>query len=240
MDTSGIHDTSYENLVGDIIEGFEPCRRLWPVRTRLSLWLALEVAILALIAYEAPRSDLSLKLHSLQYLFELSAFIAVGTLGAGLALRTAIPGREVTLNELTLIATVALVAVVLVSREPASSDVALGSFLLAGIRCVGCTALLAAIPWCVLFWAVRKGMPLRLGKAGALIGAGAFSFAFAATRLGCPIDDSAHLLAWHVFPVAAGVALSVATGMAWLRRSSLGRVASSHRHVLGHVPASSV
>ena len=110
------------------------------------------------------------------------------------------------------IAAAALISVLLVSREPAASEVRLGSFMLAGIRCVGCTALLAAIPWCALFWAVRRGMPLPTDKAGALIGAAAFSFAFAATRLGCPIDDSVHLLAWHVLPVAAGTALSIAAG----------------------------
>jgi hypothetical protein len=212
MDTSGTREIRYENLVDDILERFEPAKRLWPVHLRLSLWLALEVAILALVAYAAPRSDLLLKLHNLQYLFELTAFITAGALGAGLALRTAIPGREVTANELTLISAVALISVLLVSREPVASEVRLGSFLLAGIRCVGCTTLLAAIPWCALFWAVRRGMPLPTDKAGALIGAAAFSFAFAATRLGCPIDDSLHLLAWHVLPVAAGTALSIAAG----------------------------
>jgi hypothetical protein len=229
MDTSGTRDISYENLVEDIIERFEPAKRLWSVRSRLLFWLALEVAILALVAYGAPRADLLLKLHNLQYVFELTAFITLGALGAGLALRTAIPGREVTANELTLFATVALISVMLVFSEPAAGEVRLGPFLLAGIRCVGSTALLAAVPWCALFWAVRRGMPLRTDKAGALIGAAAFSFAFAATRLGCPIDDSVHLLAWHVLPVAAATALSVAAGMAWLRRSRSGGDASHHR-----------
>jgi hypothetical protein len=209
MDTSETGETKYENLVRDIIGRFQPAKRLWPVCPRLLFWLALELAIMALVAYRAPRSDLLLKLHNQHYLFELAAFIALGALGAGLALRTAIPGREATVNELTLILAVALISVLLVSMEPDAKDGPLGLFLLAGIRCTGSTVMLAAVPWCALFWAVRRGMPLGTRKACALIGVAAFSFAFAATRLGCPIDDSIHLLAWHVMPVAAGTALSI-------------------------------
>jgi len=209
MDRSETGDTKYENLVKDIIGRFQPAQRLWPVYSRLLCWLALELAIMALVAYRAPRSDLVLRLHGLHYLFELAAFIALGALGAGLALRTAIPGREATVIELTLISTIALISVLLVSIEPSAKDGSPGLFLLAGIRCTGSTAMLAAVPWCALFWAVIKGMPLDTRKAGALIGTAAFSFAFAATRLGCPIDDSIHLLAWHVMPVVAGTALSI-------------------------------
>jgi hypothetical protein len=88
--------------------------------------------------------------------------------------------------------------VLLVSHEPSAREVRMGSFLFAGIRCVGCTAVLAAIPWRALFWALRRGKLLLTDKAGALIGAAAFSFAFAATRLGRPIDDSLHLLLFLV------------------------------------------
>jgi hypothetical protein len=217
MDTPRIPEISYENLVDDVIERFEPAKRLWSVRSRLLLWLALELALMALVAYRSPRPDLPLKIHNLQYLFELTAFIALGALSAGLALRTAIPGREVTTNELTLVSVIAFLAVLMVSSEPATREGTLGAFLLTGIRCGGCTVLLAALPWCALFLAVRRGVPLATEKAGALIGAAAFSFAFAATRMGCRIDDSMHLLVWHVFPIAVGTVLSVVLAMAWLR-----------------------
>jgi hypothetical protein len=59
-----------------------------------------------------------------------------------------------------------------------------------------------------LFWAVRSEPPALTNLAGGLIGAGAFSFAFVATRQGCA-DDSLHILTWHVIPVAAGTALSI-------------------------------
>src|SRR5205823_10739027 len=110
-----------------------------------------------------------------------------------------------------------------------SGETQLVIFLAAGLNCFACTVLLGAIPWCVLFWAVRKGMPLPTIKAGALVGVAAFSFAFAATRLGCAIDDSMHLLAWHVFPIAVGTAVSAVGGMAWLRRTrALGNARAYH------------
>jgi hypothetical protein len=223
MDTSEINEIRYDNLFKQIIERFEPAKRLWPVRSRLLLWLALESAILTFVVCGAPRSDLLLKLRNLQYLFELIALITLGALGAALSLRTAIPGREVAANELKLTSAVALISVLLVFREPVASEIRLVPFLITGLRCVGCTAFLAALPWSCLFWAVRRGMPLLAGQSGALIGVAAFSFAFAATRLGCPIDDSIHLLAWHLLPVAAGTALSMLIGITWLRRRSCGR-----------------
>ena len=57
-----------------------------------------------------------------------------------------------------------------------------------------------------------------LNTEGALIGAAAFSFAFAASRLGCPIDNRLHILVWHVLPVFVATLLSIRAGAAWLQR----------------------
>jgi hypothetical protein len=51
------------------------------------------------------------------------------------------------------------------------------------MRCVCCTYLLAALPWVVLYWVVRRGVPLAVGTSGGLIGSVALSFAFIVTRL---------------------------------------------------------
>jgi hypothetical protein len=64
---------------------------------------------------------------------------------------------------------------------------------------------------------VRRGIPLLSTDKAA--SAAAFSFAFATTRWGCPIDDSVPYARPARVPVAAGTALSVAGGMAWLRIS---------------------
>jgi hypothetical protein len=48
------------------------------------------------------------------------------------------------------------------------------------------------------------------------------SFAFAATRLGCPIDTPLHLLTWHVLPVAIGTFSRPLLGAAWLQKNKTG------------------
>jgi hypothetical protein len=218
METERAHEVEYDRLIDHLIEDFRPIARLWPVNSRLALFLVLELAILLLVAFAAPRPDLPAKFGNLRYLFELGLFIFIGSVCAGLALRTAIPGREATRDELTAIAIAAGAVVMLVFCEPLHTDLSLGEFLRAGARCAFCTSLLAALPWFTLFWAVRRGAPLLANLAGGLTGAAAFSFAFVATRLGCPIDDSLHILAWHVLPVAAGTTLSIVAGFVWLRQ----------------------
>jgi hypothetical protein len=227
METERDHEIDYDKLVAHLIEDFQPARRLWSVNSRLVLFLLLELGLLALVAFDAPRPDLLSKLGNLRYLFELGLFIFIGSVCAGLALRTAIPGREATRYELTAIAIAAGAVVLVISCEPLNTNIALGDFLGTGARCVICTWLLAAMPWGALFWAVRRGAPLFTNLAGGLIGAGAFSFAFVATRLGCPIDNSLHILTWHVMPVAAGAILSLFAGFAWLRTPGAAKIHSS-------------
>jgi len=41
---------------------------------------------------------------------------------------------------------------------------------------------LASLPWSVLFWVVRRGVPLQPEKTGVIIGLAAFSFALAVLR----------------------------------------------------------
>ncbi|MGH7932528.1 MAG: NrsF family protein, partial [Candidatus Binataceae bacterium] len=150
----------------------------------------------------------------------LGIFVLLGTLAGGLALRTALPNREATSGELGLLALIAAIGVALVVRDSLRITVSLHKFVEAGIRCALCTGLLAALPWCALFWAVRRGATLMPELAGGLIGIAAFSFGFAASRLGCPIDNAAHILLWHVLPLGLGTGLSVVAGIAWLQRGT--------------------
>jgi hypothetical protein len=209
-------DIRYDALVERLFPNFQPVRPLWPVHTRLAIWLTLALGIL-LVGLATHRTDLPQKLQSTQYLLELGVFIAMGTVAAVLALKTAIPGREATRNELVLLSTVALAAIALISCEP-SRNTSLAEFIQAGIPCALFTGMFAALPWLGLFWAVRRGAPLALQSAGALIGVAAFSFAFAVGRLRCPIEDSLHFLIWHMLPGFLGVLLSIFAGMGWLRR----------------------
>jgi hypothetical protein len=226
VETRPEKEIDYDRLLDRIIDRFQPVRRLWPVNARLAVWLTLELATIAIVVLGRPRHDLAFKLDNFQYVLEIGLFMALGVAAAGLALRTAIPGREVTMRELIWVGMGALLAFLLLLREPVSTSVPLGQFIREGARCCSFVALLAAGPWLALFVAVRRGAPVLTETTGGLIGGAAFFFGFVATRLGCPIDDSLHLLLWHALPIAAGVALSMLAGMAWLGPNTSVRRAS--------------
>jgi len=213
-------DVRYDAMVERLFPNFQPARPVWPVTARLAAWLTLELAIL-LVALATHRADLPQKLHSTKYLLELGLFIGMGTGAALLALRSAIPGREATRNELALVSAAALTAITLISCEPSFDNASLPEFIGAGLPCALFTGMFAALPWLGLFWAVRRGAPLALQSAGGLIGVAAFSFALAVGRLRCPIEDSLHFLTWHMLPGVLGVLLSISAGIAWLRRRRL-------------------
>jgi hypothetical protein len=100
---------------------------------------------------------------------------------------------------------------------PARMGYPLGEFVRVGIPCALETCLLGALPWAALWWAVKRGAPMRGAAAGSLIGAAALFFSFALMRIKCPIDEPLHLVAWHLMPALAVTALSALAGAAWLR-----------------------
>jgi hypothetical protein len=210
----------YDALVERLFPNFEAARPVWPVHTRLAVWLTLELSIL-LVGLVSHRADLAQKLRSSQYLLELGVFVAMGTLGAVLALRTAIPGREAKRNELALLTIAAFAAIILISHEPSSDIGSLAQFVRLGIKCALFTGMFAALPWLGLFWLVRRGATLEAQTAGGLIGVAAFSFALAIGHLRCPIEDSLHFLIWHMLPGFLGVFFSILAGTGWLRRKRL-------------------
>ena len=214
----------FDALADRAIGKFEPAGKIWPPGIRLALWLGLELAIFVLVALVDRRPDLAAQLGNPRYLFQLGTFIVAGTVAAGLALRTAIPGREATRGELILLSFAAPIVISAILSTPVRLNVSIWQFLRAGTWCLGCTVALGALPWAILFWTVRRGAPFMVETEGALIGAAAFSFAFAASRLGCPIDDAMHILVWHATPVAAGTLLSISAGIAWLRRDAAAQI----------------
>jgi hypothetical protein len=207
----------FDVLADRSIGKFEPALKIWPTGVRLTLWLVLEAVVLVLVALLDPRPNLAAQLSNLHYLAPILIFMLAGTVAAALALRAAIPGREPAFGELLLTLLAVALAIAAIFSAPAASITPGWQFIRAGTWCLGCTLALGATPWLVLFWIVGRGAPFMRKTEGALIGAAAFSFAFAASRLGCPVDDRTHVLVWHVLPVLAATALSISAGAAWLR-----------------------
>jgi len=222
-ETEQARTVQYDVLIDRLIPDFKPARLLWPVGSRLAIWLLLEASIIALLVFLRWNSELIVQLESVRYLFELGTFILIGIATANLALRTAIPGREATRDELLFVSAAALVAIGLVASEPMQTDVALGQFIRSGMTLLLYTLSLAAVPWVVLFQAVRRGVPLQPGLSGGFAGAAAFSFAFVGAHLIWPVNDSLLLLTWQIVPIGFAILLSALAGMALLNPAKLWR-----------------
>jgi len=211
------HAERHRLLVEALAATVRPVRPLWPVRMRLVLWLLLESIMLLWVATHTG-NDFVRKLGHLDYALEVAFFGAAATLAAMMALRVAIPGRSAGPREIALAVVLVLIGTALVAvGEPARTGYPLGEFLHVGIACALQTCILAALPWMALWWAVKRGAPMRGAVAGGLIGAAALLFAFALMRIGCPIDEPLHLVTWHLLPALVLTALSAMAGAAWLR-----------------------
>ncbi len=101
--------------------------------------------------------------------------------------------------------------------QPLRTAYPLNEFVSLGLGCAMWTCLLAAAPWFALWWAVKRGAPMRAWTAGLAVGAAAGLCSFAWMRIRCPDDERLHLLIWHLLPVLLIAALSTLAGVLWLR-----------------------
>ncbi len=210
------HEEHHRALVERLAVNLRPVRRLWPVSIRFGLWLILQIGVLAWVGTHT-HNDFMRKLEAPRYMLEVALFGGAAIVAAIIALRSAIPGRQVRAGELAFVLAPVLVGIGLVLTEPLRTGYPLTEFILAGLSCAYQTCLLAAAPCIALWWAVKRGAPMRGATAGLAAGAAAALFSFAMMRIGCPIDERLHLLIWHLVPALIVAALSALAGAVWLR-----------------------
>jgi hypothetical protein len=210
------HEERHRALVERLAANLHPVRRLWPVPVRLGLWLVLEVALLAWVAGHT-HNDFMSKLAGPRYLLEVALFAGSAILAALIAFRSAIPGRPVRISEPAIAVVLLAAGTALLMTQPLHTAYPLSQFIDMGRICAIETCLLAAVPWIGLWWAVRRGAPMRAWTTGLAIGAAAALFSFALMRLKCPNDERLHLLTWHLMPTILIVLLSTLAGALWLR-----------------------
>jgi hypothetical protein len=211
-------ESLHRELVNRMVHELTPVRRLWPPALRLACWIMLETGVLLVLIYHFHRPDIAQRLRDPWYLVGLASFAGAGTLAASLALRRVVPGQETTSVEILLIPALVSLGAMLLLHDPADPQVPLGKFISSGLFCVKWMSIYVAVPWIALLWAARRGAPTARRAEGALVGAAAFSFAFALMRIDCPSDEPLHLLTWHLMPVLIGIALSAGLGALVLRR----------------------
>jgi hypothetical protein len=210
------HEEHHRALVERLATGIAPVRRLWPISVRLTLWLVVEAAVLLWVLAHTG-NNFMLKLGWPTYVLEIVFFALAAALSAQLALRSAIPGRRVRPAEAEFSILLVLAGTtVLILARPIDTSGSMGEFVRTGIRCMRDTCALAALPWLALWWAVKRGVPLRGGISGVYVGAGALFFSFALMRIACPIDEPLHVITFHLLPALAVIALSALAGRTWL------------------------
>jgi Negative regulator of sigma F len=209
------HEIDYAVLIDRSIEDFQPAKKLWPISLRLVLWVVLEAAILTVYAEINGFDGPSALIRSPGTFIEIGALALASIAAALLALRSIIPAREVSHSEVAMLIAVLCVAFVscfpqfvtpLQSRElfnagPHSASQVLG---------------LAGLPWIVLFWAVRRGVPLQPAKTGGLVGVAAFCFGLAAYRLVSGASESPNAVVVEAISGLIVASLSAFAGLLWL------------------------
>jgi len=205
-------------LIARLVADAAPVRRLWSPAARLVAWAVLLGGMLIAIAASAgwPFGAVT---RAPWLAWELACALAAAVLWAGLALGAAVPGREASRRARLGAAVLAALPIAFWLGGPASeAELPLRVFIERGIPCAVLTLALALLPSLALLWAVGRGAPLAPRRAGAWAGAAGFLTGYLLMRIFCPLNDPAHLLIWHVGPVALGIGACAALGSWWLAR----------------------
>ncbi len=220
------HDQHHRALVDHLAAKLKPVRVLWPVRRRLMLWLALELAILTQTLIATWNRSMA-RLDNPGYILQIGFFAIAALIVAAMVLRAAIPGRESKPWQGALAVVLAVSGTAMLFFVPMRTNLSLSEFAEIGRGCAWATCAKAAIPWIALWWAVKRGAPGNRRAAGAMVGAAAMLFSFAIMRLDCGLDEPLHLVTWHLGPVIIVTIISAGAGALWLRtpwrRTSIAR-----------------
>lgn len=128
----------------------------------------------------------------------------------GLALREAVPGRELSTRAVvtTLAAAVALfLAITLATQRLVPTVVPARLFVRWAWECFAVAALSALPPLALAAWLVARALPTRPALAGAIYGLGAGIMADAGVRLFCWISSPWHVVVSHGGAILAAAAL---------------------------------
>jgi hypothetical protein len=211
------HEEHHRALVSRLAGEITPRRPLWPVSARLTLWMLIEVGILAWVISHTTDNFVARLTHP-AYSIEIVLFATAAIICAALALKSAIPGRILSAKEVTMAASLAMAGtVVFIMAQPIATSDPLGDFARNGWRCAVDTVLFGTLPWLGLWWLVKRGASMSGWLSGLLAGAGALLFSFAVMRMVCPIDEPLHLLIWHLLPALTVIGLSALAGIKLLR-----------------------
>lgn len=202
-----------EEVVRALAADLEPVRRLRRVGSRALLWAALALAFVAGGSWAlGPRADLLQKLSDPSYLAETAVLLAVFVLGSRSAFRLSVPGLERGwIGRVAPAAGLAAWVLLVVARYPAEQP------MVDGLGCIANMTALGLIPAVAALRMLRTGAPMESGWAGAHGALAAASLAMLGVHSICAHDGPAHVMVFHVLPVAAVALLGAVVGRIFLR-----------------------
>jgi hypothetical protein len=198
-------DVRTEELIVALARDGHPVRRLDRPSLRLVRWTAAIIPVTALAAIVIGlRADVSSAITQPAFLGIAAATIATALIAAASALVLSIPGAErSSLQRALPLSLGGLWAVALVVLLTRGGD-PLQRLLVWPVHwlCVIEITMLGIVPALALFTMLRRAAPLRTHWSGALATLASVAIGAAATQFLCPVDDPAHQLVGHLFPVA--------------------------------------
>lgn len=205
-------DINYERIVEQSLEDFAPVKRLWPAGLRLLLWALVQAAVVAIILASDHYHDLSTLLGAGAELYAIFPFMAVSCWAAWLALRSAVPGREIRWSELALLVLGVCTAFVFPRAMVATIDHASAG----GPSMLPFLFLLPVFPWLTLCFAVRRGVSLQPTISGLLLGIASGCFASGLYLFLAAVDGYPASLGQLAILIGLISLLSTLAGELWL------------------------
>ena len=208
-----------DELIVELARSAGPVRPLPSPAIRLARWTAVTAPLMALaVIVIGPRADVVTAIAQPAFLGIGVATIGTALLSAASALVLGVPGAErwVWQRVLPLTAGVvwALALVYLLMIEGAALR-RLQQWPFHWLCLIEIVGLSIGPSWALVVM-LRRAAPVRRAWAGALATLAAVAVGAAATQFLCPLDDPAHQLVGHAFPVAVLALLGALVGRRYL------------------------
>jgi hypothetical protein len=203
-----------EELIGELARSAAPVTPLPRPAARFAAWAAAFVLFAAAsVVVFGARPALADDLMRPAFAVLAALTIATALLSAVAALRSSVPGLEAAAVEQAIPAVCALAWTAWLLALLVGGAVPTAGLLALPVH-MGCTAQIVGIsllPAAALFAMVRRAAPLNPVRSTWLAALASLALAAVAVQFVCPIDDPAHHLLSHLFPVVAFTAIAAGT-----------------------------